>query len=266
MLVVIDIGNSKIKIGLYPNYPENTELDILYFDNKISKLKEIPEGIANYIKSSNNKNFINACIISSVVPNLNKDISCLINNKFNVKPIFVNLDLNTGVKFNYNPVSDIGADRIADSVAVNNLYPKNLHKIVIDFGTATVFEVISNNGNFLGGSIFPGLEIASKALAEKTSLLKDINFEDLDSNQKIIGNSTDESLKSSLFWGYISLTEGMVKKILDELKITKEEAFIVGTGGFASLISNHVSIFDKIEPNLTLEGLRIIYQLNYGKN
>jgi len=127
---------------------------------------------------------------------------------------------------------------------------------------ATVFEVISNNGEFLGGSIFPGLEVASKALASKASLLSEINFDEWSKNQKVLGNNTDEALKSSIYWGYISLTEGIIKRIIKELKLNKKEYIIIGTGGFAEIINRQIPIFDRIDQNLTLDGMRIIYNLN----
>jgi len=260
MLVAIDIGNSKIKVGFFEDL-NKTVSKVSFFDTNIKSITDISNSINKYIDSLNKDINLAGCIISSVVPNLNKEISLEINKKLNLSPIFVDSNLITEINFNYEPVSDLGSDRIADCVAVNNLYPKNYFKIVVDFGTATVFEVISKTGNFLGGSIFPGLEVASKALSNNASLLKNIDFEDLSANNKVIGNSTDESLKSSLFWGYISLTEGIINKIINELNIQRKEVFVVGTGGFANLIDNHTRIFDNIEPNLTLEGLRLIYKL-----
>ena len=144
----------------------------------------------------------------------------------------------------------------------HNNYQKGKYKIIVDFGTATVFEVISDKGEFLGGSIFPGLEIASKALSLKASLLNEIDFDKWDDSQKVIGNTTNEALKSSIYWGYISLTDGIVKKIIDELELNRSECIIIGTGGFAKIINNQISIFDKIDQNLTLEGMRIIYNMN----
>ena len=201
-------------------------------------------------------------IISSVVPELNEEIKKIISQKFKLDPIFISVDLRTGIKFSYSPVSDLGPDRIADSVAAHNNYQKGKYKIVVDFGTATVFEVISDKGEFLGGSIFPGLEIASKALSLKASLLNEIDFDKWDDSQKVIGNTTNEALKSSIYWGYISLTDGIVKKIIDELELNRSECIIIGTGGFANIINNQISIFDKIDQNLTLDGMRIIYNLN----
>ena len=265
MLVAIDIGNSKTKVGFFEDMNQYAS-KISSYDTNSKSITDISNSINAYINLLNKDTNLTACIISSVVPNLNSAISSEMNKKLNLSPIFVDSNLITGINFNYEPVSDLGSDRIADCIAVNNLYPKKNFKIVVDFGTATVFEVISKRGDFLGGSIFPGLEVASKALSDNASLLKNIDFENLSANNKVIGNSTEESLKSSLFWGYISLTEGIINKIINELKIQRKEVFVVGTGGFANLINNHTRIFDKIEPNLTLEGLRLIYKLYVEKN
>jgi type III pantothenate kinase len=264
MLIAIDIGNSKIKVGIFEDYPKNN-IKTISFDSDIKNIKNIPKSITEHIATLNKE--INAidCIVSSVVPSLNDEIILQINNELNLNPIFVNYSSIPEIKLDYEPESDLGADRIADCIAANYLYPKNLFKIVVDFGTATVFEVISKKGDFLGGSIFPGLEVASKALSDNASLLESIDLKNLSANNKVIGNSTAESLKSSLFWGYISLTEGIVSRIINELKVQRKDVFVVGTGGFANLIDNHTSIFDNIEPNLTLEGLRLIYKLKHDR-
>ena len=261
MLIAIDIGNSKIKVGIFEDYSKN-DIKTISFDSNSKNIVNIPKSITEYITTLNKDINIDGCIISSVVPDLNDEIILQMKNKLNLSPIFVDSSSIPEIKFDYEPISDLGADRIADCVAVNYLYPKNLYKIVVDFGTATVFEVISKKGDFIGGSIFPGLEVASKALSNNASLLKNIDLKNLSANIKVIGNSTDESLKSSLFWGYISLTEGIIRRIINELKVQNKDVFVIGTGGFANLIDNHTSIFDKIEPNLTLEGLRLIYKIN----
>ena len=255
MIFLIDIGNSRIKIGGCEN-PNLKDAIKTYYCDKLSTISSILSKAAKNIKS------IDSVIISSVVPELNQEIKKIISQKFKLDPIFISTDLKTGIKFSYSPVSDLGPDRIADSVAAHNNYQKGKYKIVVDFGTATVFEVISEKGEFLGGSIFPGLEIASKALSLKASLLNEIDFDKWDDSQKVIGNTTNEALKSSIYWGYISLTDGIVKKIIDELELNRSECIIIGTGGFANIINNQISIFDKIDQNLTLEGMRIIYNMN----
>ena len=255
MIFLIDIGNSRIKIGSCKNPNLKDAIKTYYCDN-LSTINSI------FRKATKNIKSIDSVIISSVVPELNEEIKKIISQKFKLDPIFISTDLKTGIKFNYFPVSDLGPDRIADSVAAHNNYQKGKYKIVVDFGTATVFEVISDKGEFLGGSIFPGLEIASKALSQKASLLNEIDFDKWDDSQKVIGNTTNEALKSSIYWGYISLTEGIVKKIIDELELNRSECIIIGTGGFANIINNQISIFDKIDQNLTLEGMRIIYNMN----
>lgn len=264
MLIAIDIGNSKIKVGLFEDYLKDN-IKIISFDSDLKNINNIHKSINEYISELNKDIKIIGCIISSVVPDLNDEIIIQMKNELDIEPIIVDSNLVPEINFDYEPLSDLGADRIADCIAVNYLYPNNKFKIVVDFGTATVFEVISKKGDFIGGSIFPGLEVASKALSDNASLLKNIDLKNLSSTNKIIGNSTDESLKSSLFWGYISLTEGIIKKIIDELEVQKEDVFVVGTGGFANLIDNHTSIFDNIEPNLTLNGLRLIFKINYER-
>ena len=253
MILLIDIGNSRIKIGLCKNPNTRNNIDVFYCEN-INKINSELEKFDHYE--------FDAVLVSSVVPEINNKVTQIIKDNLNITPTFINGDLITGIKFNYSPLSDIGSDRIADCVAANNNYDKDKFKIVVDFGTATVFEVISNNSEFLGGSIFPGLEVASKALASRASLLNEINFDNWSNDQKVIGNTTEEALKSSIYWGYISLTEGIIRRIAKELKLNKNEYIIIGTGGFAEIINNQIPIFDKIDQNLTLDGMRIIYNLN----
>ena len=253
MILLIDIGNSRIKIGLCKNPNIRNDINVFYCEN-INKINSELEKFDHYE--------FDAVLVSSVVPEINNKVTQIIKDNLNITPTFINGDLITGIKFNYSPLSDIGSDRIADCVAANNNYDKDKFKIVVDFGTATVFEVISNNSEFLGGSIFPGLEVASKALASRASLLNEINFDNWSNDQKVIGNTTEEALKSSIYWGYISLTEGIIRRIAKELKLNKNEYIIIGTGGFAEIINNQIPIFDKIDQNLTLDGMRIIYNLN----
>jgi len=253
VILLIDIGNSRIKIGLCKNPNIRNNINVFYCEN-INRVSSVLEKIDQFV--------FDTVLISSVVPEINAKITQIVKDNLSITPIFINSDLITGIKFNYSPISDIGPDRIADCVAANNNYDKDKFKIVVDFGTATVFEVISNKSEFLGGSIFPGLEVASKALASRASLLNEINFDNWSSDQKVVGNTTEEALKSSIYWGYISLTEGIIKRITKELRINKEECIIIGTGGFAEIINNQIPIFDKIDQNLTLDGMRIIYNLN----
>ena len=231
MILLIDIGNSRIKIGLCKNPNIKNKIDVFYCDNikKInSVLKEI--GISKF----------DSVLVSSVVPEINKNVIKIIEDNLKITPTFINSDLTTGIKFNYSPISDIGPDRIADCVAANNNYDKKKFKIVVDFGTATVFEVISNNGEFLGGSIFPGLEVASKALALKASLLSEINFDEWNKNQKVLGNNTDEALKSSIYWGYISPPRIYIENNANNVVID------------VIIVLAKVSLIDKLETSLIL--------------
>ena len=256
MIILIDIGNSRIKIGTCKQPDLKNDIEVFFCKN-LNNLKPTIDKIV-----SGNKVTIDGVLISSVVPELNDEVKSIVKGTLKTEPTFLSTELKTGIKFNYSPITDLGHDRIADSVAAHNNYPQGKYKIVVDFGTATVFEVISDDGVFLGGSIFPGLEIASKALASKASLIDDINFDDWDGKQKVIGSSTNEALRSSIYWGYIALTEGIIKKIIEELNLSKNEYLVIGTGGFAEIINNQISIFDKIDQNLTLDGMRIIYNLN----
>ena len=179
MIILIDIGNSRIKIGTCKEPDLKNDIEVFFCKN----LNNLKSSIDKIVYGS--KETIDGVLISSVVPELNDEVKSIVKGTLKTEPTFLSTELKTGIKFNYSPITDLGHDRIADSVAAHNNYPQGKYKIVVDFGTATVFEVISDDGVFLGGSIFPGLEIASKALASKASLIDDINFDDWDGKQKL---------------------------------------------------------------------------------
>jgi len=148
----------------------------------------------------------------------------------------------------------VGADRIVDTVAAYHLYGGPT--IVVDFGTATVFDAISKDGDYLGGAIAPGIEMAAEALHQTAAQLRRVN---LSAPKSAIGLSTAASLQSGLFLGYVSLVEGMVHRFKGELD---QEAKVIATGGIAQIIAQETTVFDVVNPNLTLIGLRIVYEMN----
>ncbi len=160
------------------------------------------------------------------------------------------------LKINYN-LNEIGADRIANSVAVINSKIQN--SIVIDFGTATTFEVLKN-GIFLGGLIFPGIELSKSTLVKKASLLKNAQ---IIKTHKVVAKTTKDSIQSGFYWGYISVINGIIKKIIDEKKFKPK---IILTGGLAKIFKNDIKPKPIVNSNLTLEGLQVIGSLYYAKN
>ena len=250
-MILIDIGNTNIVFAVSNN---NKIKKISRIDtNKETNIfiKNVNRIIKNFLKNS--KKF---AVISSVVPHINTHIIKILNS-YKIKTCVLKpKDVLSYLKIDYN-LNEIGADRIANSVAVINSKIKN--SIVIDFGTATTFEVLKN-GRFLGGLIFPGIELSKNSLIKKTSLLKNTQ---IIKTQMVVAKNTKDSIQSGFYWGYISVINGIIKKIIDEKKFKPK---IILTGGLAKIFKNDIKPKPIVNSNLTLEGLQVIGSLYYAKN
>lgn len=253
MLLAVDIGNTNIAIGIFrgkkliENWKIRTEkektsdeyalilLDLFHF----SRLEV---------------DAIKAVIISSVVPPLTPVFQSLSQKLFGVKSLIVGPGLKTGMPILYENPLEVGADRVVAAVAAFKKYGGP--SIVVDFGTATTFDAISSKGEYLGGSIAPGIQISEEALFRKTAKLPRIEIK---KPRQAIGRSTVASMQSGLFFGYIGLISNIIEKIKRELG---KEAKVISTGGFAAQITPDIKYIDHFEPHLVLEGLRIIYERN----
>ena len=165
--------------------------------------------------------------------------------------------IKTGVRIRIENPKEIGSDRIVNAVAAHRLYGGPV--IVIDMGTAITFDAVSKDGDYLGGLIFPGVMIASESLFMRTAKLPRVEILKPDG---IIGRNTTHAIQSGLFYGYLSLIEGIVYRMKKELG---GDALVVATGGYTNLFFPETDVIDKVEPHLTLKGLRIIYEMNRGK-
>ena len=262
MLLAVDVGNTNISIGIFQNDSIVVKWT-LKTDLKTSQEK-IRLGISTLFK----KDFpeyqkINGVIIGSVVPSITPIIRGAIEQITNLDVKVMDTHTRTDLIIIYNAPSDVGSDRICDAVSANILYPNN--KIIVDFGTATVFDAITESGEYLGGAISPGIKIASDSLHLNTSLLKKI---EVAPTKKLIGTNTIDSLKSGLFWGYLFLVEGMIKgfkkEIINYSKKTKNNKItVIATGGLAPLMASYTKLFDEVNLDLTLKGLNFIYKLNF---
>ena len=245
-MIVIDIGNTNTVLGIFLNKKllkksritstniKNFEKNLTIFFNSNFKL----------LKKSKTK----ICLLSSVVPRLNNLVK-KITLKYDI--IFFNLNSkNLPFKLNIKyDLKKIGADRLANTIAIINLKYKN--SIIVDFGTATTFDVIKNN-TYVGGLIFPGISISHNSLIKSAALLKKIKFVKI---KKIVANSTNESMQAGFYWGYISVVNGIIEKIIDEKKFKPK---IILTGGLANIFKSRIKPKPIVNENLTLEGLRII--------
>ena len=253
-MILIDVGNTNIVFAVSSNNLIKRIIRINTNQNK-NKLKSLINTIIiNYstIKIIDNRK---VAIISSVVPSFNSMIvNILKKNLINVF-IFKARDIKPFLKIKYNLI-DIGADRLANSMAIINNKINN--SIVIDFGTATTFEVIKNN-IFLGGIIFPGINLSKNTLINQASLLKNTEVK---KTKKVVANNTKQSIQSGFYWGYLLAINGLIKKISKENNFKPK---IILTGGLANIFKNDIRPKPIVRPNLTLEGLKIIGSIYYAK-
>lgn len=253
MLLTIDIGNTNLTIGLYeedtlgPRWrlatnhermPDEYGLQIL---GLLSHAGRVPSDLTGI------------CLASVVPPLTGKIVQAC---RQYIKPslLVVDAGVKTGVRILYENPREVGADRIADAAAVKHLYSGPA--CVVDFGTATTFDAISGEGDYLGGAIAPGIGIASEALFMRTAKLPRV---DLQRPPAAIGRNTVHSMQSGMLFGYVSLVEGMVARFRAELG---KEMKVIATGGLAEVIADETDVFQIIAPWLTLEGLRIIWEIN----
>lgn len=192
--------------------------------------------------------------LASVVPPLTGTYVQACKQYLKTTPLVVETGVKTGVKVMVSEPRSVGADRIVNACAVKEKVGGPA--IVVDFGTATTFDALDKEGNYLGGAIAPGLEIAADSLSGRTAKLPRV---ELVVPPKVIGKTTIDAIRSGLVYGYVALVEGMIERISDELS---DDPVVVATGGLAGLISSLTDSIDQVEPNLTLDGLRLIWNLN----
>ncbi len=197
---------------------------------------------------------LDEAVVACVVPDLEPRFVSICKRYFDVKPLVVSAGVKTGLRILYDTPRDVGADRVADAVAASQMYGPPL--IVVDLGTGTVFDAIDREGDYAGGAIAPGLGIASEALFSRAAKLYRV---ELTRPKSAIGRNTITAIQSGILFGYVGLIEGIVGRMKDELG---EDSKVIGTGGYAAILCKETDIFDTVNEDLTLEGLRMIYDMN----
>jgi type III pantothenate kinase len=197
---------------------------------------------------------VESTIVSSVVPPLNPTLNRLCRDFFGHRPLFVEPGVRTGLPIRYDNPAEVGADRIVNALAARELYGSPV--VVVDFGTATTFDVVNAKGEYVGGIIAPGVMIAAEALFAHASRLYRV---DVRSPERLIGTNTGTAMQSGIFYGYVGLVDGLLERLRSELPGLEE---IVATGGQAEMIASGSRFIRHVEPLLTLIGLRRIHELN----
>jgi len=251
MLLVIDVGNTNTVIGVYDG-------DILEHDWRIRTIRDTTADEFNVLANSlfADKNLdrkkIKKTIISSVVPSAAPILNRFCEKYLNLTPVWINSDsVKKLMPILYDNPNEVGADRIVNAIAAYNQYKTSL--IIIDFGTATTFDVISKQGEYLGGAIAPGVMISAEALFQRASKLPRVEI--FKAPGRVIGKDTIESIKSGIIHGNAAMVDGMVERICREMDTTPK---VLATGGLAPLIAGASKTIEKIEQSLTLDGLKII--------
>ncbi len=254
MILVMDIGNTDIVLGVYDGKDLITDWR-LDTDHQRSG-DEFGMLILNLLEYENIPHEeINSVVISSVVPSLMFALETLCHRYFKLEPIVVGPGIKTGINIRYDNPKEVGADRIVNAIAGYELYGGPL--IIIDFGTATTFCAISEEGEYLGGCIAPGIRISTNALFEKAAKLPRV---ELVKPPSVICKNTVSSIQAGIVYGYIGQINYIVHKMKQEFE--SDNVKVVATGGLAKLIAGESHMVDIIDPLLTLEGLRIVYERN----
>jgi type III pantothenate kinase len=254
MLLAIDIGNTNITLGLYNGEELNSAWRLATVHDRMPD--EYGLQLLGIIETAGcTIDQIKASALASVVPPLTGTFLQACEKYLHQEPLVVDAGVRTGLRIRYeDPKHALGADRVADAVAVQHLY--SVPACVVDFGTATTFDAISRDGEYLGGAIAPGIGIAAEALFQRTAKLPRV---ELVRPPSVIGSNTVRAIQSGLIFGYVGLVEGVVERFREELG---SDMVVIGTGGLAELISAETDVIKIVAPWLTLEGLRIIWEMN----
>lgn len=253
MLLTIDVGNTNLTLGLYdgdkldPHWRLATDHARMPDEYGLQFL-----GLLDHAKCSVSD--LTGICLASVVPQLTQRIVQACNEYLKQEPLIVDTGVKTGIRIRYEDPRAVGADRVADAVATLKLYGGPA--CIVDFGTATTFNALTREGDYLGGAITAGINLAADALFTHAAKLQRI---DLQRPPSVIGRNTVHAMQSGLLFGYVSMAEGMVARFRAELG---SDMKVVATGGLASVVAQETKVIDILAPWLTLDGLRIIWEMN----
>jgi type III pantothenate kinase len=258
MFIAIDIGNTHTVFGIYK---KGTLLASHRLTSRLHRTEgEIYAQIHSLLVEADiHKKTIDGIGISSVIPKLTAIYAAMAKKYFRQEPIMVSAELNLGIKIFYDKPDSLGADRICNAIAGYSQYGGPL--IIIDFGTATTYDVIALNGDYLGGVIAPGIETSAISLHKRTAQLPRLAGNNLHLPETVIGGNTLNSMQAGILWGALDAATGMVNRIQNNLhEHRSKKAVVIATGGFSAFVAAHTRIIQHVEPLLVLDGIRLIYE------
>ncbi len=255
MVLAFDIGNTNIVMGLY----EGLELKGHWRidSNPQRTVDDYGHLVLSILQRAGAENQVSGVVVGSVVPTLTYVFDKLGRRYFDVEPVVISGETELGIAFDVDaPPSAVGADRVANAVAVRERYARD--SIVVDVGTATTFDLISADGTYRGGVISPGINTSAESLIKKASMLSRVKIE---APPKVIGRDTQTMMQSGIFYGAICQIDGLVEKLKEEWGTPCQ---VIATGGFVTMLDKYSRQFDTVDPNLTLDGLRFAFRIVSG--
>jgi type III pantothenate kinase len=255
MLLAIDAGNTNIVFALLEDGmirarwriatdPRRTADQYAVWLHQLIELEGLPRGV------------VQAVIIGTVVPRATHNLQVLAQKYFRVEPLVAGTaEAEWGIELDVADPRTVGADRVLNAIAAHAVHAGDL--VVVDFGTATTFDVVDYSGAYKGGIIAPGINLSLDALVTAAAKLPRIAIEAPDDNLSVIGRTTEDQMHIGIYWGYVAMMEGLLARMKAEIG---RPVTVVATGGLATLFDRHTSVFDVIEPDLTLQGLGLLHQ------
>jgi type III pantothenate kinase len=250
-LLVVDLGNTNLVLGIYRG-------DELVSSWRLATARERTADeygiLARQLVGDALHQSLEGAIVASVVPPLNSAMTFMIRKYFGIEPLFVEPGVKTGIAIHVDNPLEVGADRIVNCAAAHEAYGGP--SVIVDFGTATTFDVVTANAEFIGGVIAPGLNISAEALFARAARLPRV---DVKRPENVIGTNTVVNMQSGIYFGYLGLVDGILTRIKREVPALRK---VVATGGLASLFAEESEHIDEVDPELTMKGLKLIYDRN----
>ncbi|HYK04011.1 MAG TPA: type III pantothenate kinase [Thermoanaerobaculia bacterium] len=250
-LLVVDLGNTNLVLGVYRGEELINSWRLATARERTADEYGI---LARQLVGDAIHNNLEGAIVASVVPPLNSAMTFMVRKYFGIEPLFVEPGVKTGIAIHVDNPAEVGADRIVNCAAAHDKYGGPT--VIVDFGTATTFDVVTANAEFVGGVIAPGLNISAEALFARAARLPRVDIRRPD---HVIGTNTVVNMQSGIYFGYLGLVDGILARIRNEVPNLKR---VVATGGLATLFAEDSEHIDEVDPELTMKGLKIIYDRN----